>query len=64
MQRYEESHGYRKPESTEDDDNLISTIKTREKLDGLIQPLEAGGQKNDRKAGNTYQQIVYSGGTL
>ena len=35
VQRYEESHGYRKPESTEDDDNLISTIKTREKLDGL-----------------------------
>ena len=25
----------RKPESAEDDDNLISTIKTREKLDGL-----------------------------
>ena len=25
----------RKPESAEDDNNLISTIKTREKLDGL-----------------------------
>ena len=26
----------RKPESAEDDDNLILTIKTREKLDGLF----------------------------
>ena len=35
MQRYEESNGYRKPESVEDNDNIISTIKVHEELDGL-----------------------------
>ena len=35
VQRYEESHGYRKPESAEDNDNIISTTKVHEELDGL-----------------------------
>ncbi len=35
VQRYEESHGYRKPESSEDNDNIISTIGLREELAGL-----------------------------
>jgi hypothetical protein len=35
VQRYEESHGYRKPESVEDNDNIISTTKVHEELDGL-----------------------------
>ena len=35
VQRYEESHGYRKPESAEDNDNIISITKVHEELDGL-----------------------------
>ena len=35
VQRYEESHGYRKSESAEDNDNIISTTKVHEELDGL-----------------------------
>ena len=35
VQRYEESHGYRKPESAEDNDNIILTTKVHEELDGL-----------------------------
>ncbi len=33
VQRYEESHGYRKSESAEDNDNIISTTKVHEELD-------------------------------
>ncbi len=29
------NHGYRKPESVEDNDNIISTTKVHEELDGL-----------------------------
>ena len=32
VQRYEESHGYRKPESVEDNDNIISTTKRMRNL--------------------------------
>lgn len=35
VKRYEETLGYREAESTEDNDNIISTTASREELEGL-----------------------------